>query len=104
MIVALAPLFLDTDTSEFEDAIVQQCNAAGVGRERVEELLFDVVAPILRSNLGSVAGEWSGFDEAWLLERAARTSRRPWLWRLRQRRIRRALEPQWSRIRERIRP
>ncbi|MEM1449746.1 MAG: hypothetical protein AAF957_07260 [Planctomycetota bacterium] len=102
VILALAQLFLDTETERFEDAIAAECNAAGVGPERVEELLFDVVAPLLTPNRRAVAGEWSGFDEDWLMQRVAVPYRALWLRRLMRAWRRRDLEPQWTRIRKQL--
>ena len=102
VLLALSQLFLDTETEQFEDAIALECNAAGVGPERVEELLFDVLAPVLAPNHRAVAGEWSGFDEDWLMQRVAEPNRPLWLRRLLRAWRRRDLEPHWTRIRKQL--
>ena len=99
VIMALSNLYLDTDVSEFYEYIVEECNAAGIGRDRIEELLFQHVAPALTVNLECVAGEWDGFDESWVMERIT-TQDKPSITNWLQRRLRRAYAKRhWSHIR-----
>ena len=50
--------------------------------DELERILFDEVHPVCRDNLRSVAGNWSGFDQAELVQtiitRLDRGSRRSW--------------------------
>jgi hypothetical protein len=45
----------------------------------MQQINTNEVAPVLIYNLLSVASEWSGFDEDWLLAATKRRSRRPTL-------------------------
>lgn len=67
--VALSELYLDTelqpsDHERIADAII----ASGYSIVEVEHILRREVGPIVSVNMLSVAGEWAGFDEDWLVE------------------------------------
>lgn len=67
--IALSNLFLDT---ELDDTAF--CHIAGKIEEsqlplgEVTRILMEEVLPVCIPNLKCVAGEWSGFDEKWLID------------------------------------
>jgi hypothetical protein len=66
--IALSDLFLDTDTSIFHENIVKALLASLFSVEELNEIMLQEVCPILRWNLYSVAGEWQGFNEEYVIE------------------------------------
>jgi hypothetical protein len=66
---ALSSLFLDTDTSLMRDWRASQLAASPYSLAELERILMDQVYPVCRWNLLQVAGEWAGFDLAWLESR-----------------------------------
>ena len=79
---ALSELYLDTDVALSHPYIVRTLAASPYSLDELHEMLMYDVHPALYPNLMSVAGEWAGFDETWLLERIA-TIRRQSRWRRR---------------------
>lgn len=79
---ALSDLYLDTDVTLSHDHIVRTLAASPYSLDELHQMLMYDVHPALYLNLMSVAGEWAGFDQAWLLERIA-TIRRQSRWRRR---------------------
>ena len=67
--IALSDLFLDTDVTIFYDHIVNMCAKSNYTIEEMKEILVHEVGPALAFNLHDIAGEWSGFDEYWLINR-----------------------------------
>jgi hypothetical protein len=63
---ALSDLFLDTDTSLSRSWRVRTLAESPYTIEELEAILVDEIYPVCRSNLMSIAGEWSGFDPEWL--------------------------------------
>jgi len=74
---ALSDLFLDTDVSLARQSRIDTLAASPYSLEEIERILIDEVYPICKYNLLSVAGAWSGFDQAWLEERILRRLRSP---------------------------
>ena len=74
---ALSDLYLDTDVTLSHDYIVRTLAASPYPLDELHEMLMYDVHPALYWNLMSVAGEWAGFDEAWLVERIATVRRQP---------------------------
>jgi len=74
---ALSDLYLDTDVTLSHDYIVRTLAASPYSLDELHEMLMYDVHPALYPNLMSVAGEWAGFDEAWLVERIATVRRQP---------------------------
>jgi hypothetical protein len=74
---ALSDLYLDTDVTLSHDHIVRTLAASPYSLDELHEMLMYDVHPALYRNLMSVAGEWAGFDEAWLVERIAAVRRQP---------------------------
>ncbi|WP_310392317.1 hypothetical protein [Hymenobacter sp.] len=64
----LAELYLDVELQE-EDyrRMAAVCAASGFGWPEIRQMNYDEVAPVLWANLLSVAGEWAGWDETWLI-------------------------------------
>lgn len=75
--VALSDLYLDTDVTLAHDYIARTLAASPFSLEALHEMLMYDVHPALYVNLMSVAGEWAGFDQAWLLERIEAVRRQP---------------------------
>ncbi|WP_345302618.1 DUF7079 family protein [Lysobacter hankyongensis] len=93
--IALSELYLDTDVSVFRDAIAETLAASPYSVDDLRDILMDDVHPALHANLMSVAGEWAGFDEAWLIERIETVGRQP-RWRRRMSRwFARDIDAQW---------
>lgn len=66
---ALSELYLDTDLrKEDYKRIAAVVINSGYNLAEVRNLLFNEVHPVLRRNLLSVAGEWAGFDDNWLIQ------------------------------------
>lgn len=74
---ALSDLYLDTEVAGFHDHIVRVLAASPFALETLHEMLMYDVHPALYPNLMQVAGEWAGFDDAWLLERIHAVRRQP---------------------------
>lgn len=93
--IALSDLYLDTDVSVFHEAIAETLAASPYSVDDLRDILMDDVHPVLHANLMSVAGEWAGFDEAWLIERIEAVGRQP-RWRRRMSRwFARDIDAQW---------
>ena len=65
--LALSDLFLDTDVSLSYEHIARVCGASEYSLQELKEILESEVAPVCAENLLSIAGEWAGFDEQWLV-------------------------------------
>ena len=66
---AISEFYLDTELSDDDfkriNTIFKQSNYS---LQELEDIDFYEVWPILKSNLFSTTGVWSGFDEAWLFQ------------------------------------
>jgi hypothetical protein len=69
---ALSDLFLDTEVSLDRQWRIDVLAASPYSIEELEYILIDEVYPICKYNLLSVAGEWAGFDLAWLEDQIRR--------------------------------
>ena len=70
--LALADLYLDTELGdEWLRQIARVVAASGYAWVEIKRINYDEVAPALWFNVQDVAGEWAGWDEAWLLARIA---------------------------------
>ncbi len=74
---ALSDLYLDTDATLLHEYIVRTLAASPYSLDELHEMLMYDVHPALYQNLMSMAGEWAGFDETWLVERIATIRRQP---------------------------
>ncbi len=84
--MALSELYLDNDVACAHDAIARTLAASPYSLEALHRILVDEVHPALHTNLLQVAGEWAGFDEAWLIAHLRAVCARP-LWRRRLSRL-----------------
>ncbi|MEL7258666.1 MAG: hypothetical protein AAFN80_12605 [Pseudomonadota bacterium] len=104
--VALSDLFLDTDVTLHFDYIERVLLAAPMTLEDIDVILRDEVAPVCLPNLYSVAGEWTGFSEDWLIARIETYLAKPvWLRRLGRKKREWQLcqmVPEWPCLRARI--
>ncbi|MEO0901552.1 MAG: hypothetical protein AAFY00_05855 [Bacteroidota bacterium] len=67
--LALSEFYLDTELQSADyDAISKVLKASGLGVGQLKEIDKFEVFSVLKYNLLSVAGVWTGFDEAWLYE------------------------------------
>jgi hypothetical protein len=67
--LALSNFYLDTELQEYDFRfIAQKIIDSPYSYEEVKLINQHEVFPVLQCNLLSVAGEWSGFDEKWLVE------------------------------------
>lgn len=77
--LALSELWLDTELSEADlDRIAGVIGSSGLTLEELRRVYLLEVAPVVYLNTWVVAGEWSGFDPAWLEERILCNLRRRW--------------------------
>jgi hypothetical protein len=80
--ISMAEHYLDTETRAELPWTALACVEAGLSVEEARAIWREEVEPTLGSNLLCVAGEWAGWDEAWLVERLtarrARNARRGW--------------------------
>ncbi|MES2425203.1 MAG: hypothetical protein V4562_12290 [Pseudomonadota bacterium] len=75
---ALADLWLDTWYDEAQlQRLGERIHAMGYHPEEVWRIALYEVAPAVRANLWSVAGEWAGFDARWLRRRIVSRSPDP---------------------------
>lgn len=75
--IALSDLYLDTDVTLSHDDIVRTLIASPYSLDELHEMLMYDVHPVLYPNLLSMAGEWGGFEEAWLIERILVVRKQP---------------------------
>jgi hypothetical protein len=68
-------MFLDTDTSLSRQWRAERLAGSTYTVDQLEFILVNEVYPICKYNLMSVAGEWAGFDQAWLEARILRRLR-----------------------------
>lgn len=66
---ALSEFFLDTELDDKTfDYIARVIVDTGYSRAKTENILWGEVYPVLEANLRSIAGEWAGWSDDWLLE------------------------------------
>lgn len=74
--VALSELWLDTELSEDDLRRIARVLAdSGLSLDELRRVYLVEVAPVVHPNLLCVAGEWTGFDEAWLCSQIVRNLR-----------------------------
>jgi len=67
--LALSDLFLDTELQEHNlNFIAKAMKTSDYSLAEIHDILMLEVFPVCIANLFSVAGEWAGFDEAWLIK------------------------------------
>jgi hypothetical protein len=68
--LALADLYLDTELGdEWLRQIARVVVASGYAWAKIKRINYDEVAPALWFNVQDVAGEWAGWNDAWVLDR-----------------------------------
>jgi hypothetical protein len=73
----LANLYLDTELDDQDLRPMATVLALSpYSLAELREIEVWEVAPVVSSNLLSVAGEWAGFDEEWLFEQCERRAKR----------------------------
>lgn len=66
--IALSELYLDTELEQYDfNLIATKIKESPFSFEEVKQINKEEVFPILFTNLLSVAGEWTGFQEEWLI-------------------------------------
>ncbi|MBC8082245.1 MAG: hypothetical protein H7Z21_03475 [Hymenobacter sp.] len=76
--LALSELYLDTELLDADyKRIALVLREAGLNWAEAEAINTNEVAPVVIHNLLSVAGEWSGFDEEWLVTSIMRCNKPP---------------------------
>ena len=69
MWLALSDLFLDTDVQLFREMNTRLLARSPYSLDELDAILREEVYPACSFNLSLVAGEWGGFDSAWLERR-----------------------------------
>ncbi len=101
---ALSELYLDTDTTLLEEAVVSKLAESPYSIAELEDILIREVHPVCVWN--AFAWEWIGFDPEWLenkiiKKRSSRLGHLYWSWSPLSRIVLR-LSRQWARICRRI--
>ena len=66
---ALSEFFLDTEIDDATfDYVARVVLETGYSPFEVQSILWHEVFPVLEANLRSVAGEWAGWTDDWLIE------------------------------------
>lgn len=72
--VALSDFYLDTELQEADfKSIATTILESPYSLKEVKQINKHEVFPVLYPNLLSIAGEWAGFDEQWLITEISRT-------------------------------
>jgi hypothetical protein len=67
--IALSQFYLDTELQDYDfKYIAKIILESPYSLDEVKEINKYEVFPVLHRNLQSVAGEWAGFDEEWLVK------------------------------------
>ncbi len=79
---AFSDLWLDTEVSQMTlNYIAREMKASGYPLAELKYIYQHEVAPVVYQNLLVVAGEWAGFDEAWLHDKIQQNISKPKVWR-----------------------
>ena len=77
--IALSDLFLDTELTDNELAYIARVLAdSPYSISEAETILWREVYPVCIPNMMSIAGEWAGFDEDWLVDAILQESSQKW--------------------------
>ncbi|HIC80274.1 MAG TPA: hypothetical protein EYP07_04815 [Kiloniellaceae bacterium] len=101
--VACSELCLDTELGDPDfQRIARVCAASPYGAADLDRIMFAEVRPAFGINLLSVAGEWAGWDEAFVKERVLQSQRRRWRlpWWLYP--VARSLRKDWAAVRRHV--
>ena len=105
---ALSDLWLDTELDESDlSYITREMHASGYSIQDLRDIYLYEVAPAVYWNLLCVAGEWLGFEDAWLHDKILRSLRTRtrlgrWWIRVRRRRMTYATEHHWGELQRRV--
>lgn len=101
--LALSDLFLDTELDEADLCRIGDSLArTPFGVDELELMLFRDVYPVCIRNLSSFAGEWAGFNPAWLEAEILRRGRRRWKWPAWLQMGRWRVRSDWQRVKARV--
>lgn len=75
---SLSTLYLDTDVTLLRGYRARTLAASPFTLEELEAILIDEVYPVCWTNVLNIAGEWAGFDPAWLQSRIVQRLTSPW--------------------------
>lgn len=68
--IALSELYLDTELDDSQLLqILEVIYSSPYSIEEARKIDFFEVYPVLKSNIYTLAGEWAGFNENWLIEK-----------------------------------
>jgi len=70
---ALQMFWMDTDPAIFLETGARVCARSKYSLDEIEQIYWNEVQPAVEFNLKSVAGEWTGFEIEWLVERILKT-------------------------------
>jgi len=74
--IALSDLFLDTELQGYNhEHIAKVMHESGYSYKEIEDILMLEVFPACAANLHSVAGEWAGFHEDWVIKTIIKSKR-----------------------------
>lgn len=97
----MSDLFLDTELQEQDlQRIAATIRASGLSIAEARGVLLNELCPALLFNLKSIAGEWAGFDEKWLIDRILDTMHPNLLMRLQCRWYFWLVKKDWLRVAE----
>lgn len=66
---ALSQFFLDTEVDQATfNHVAKEIQESGYTQTEIHSILWLEVFPVLQGNLKSVAGEWAGWPDDWLLK------------------------------------
>ena len=101
--LSLSDLFLDTDTNLLIDSVARNLASTPYDIKEIENILKSEIYPCCKYNLWSIAGEWEGFDEEWLVTQASQKRNSISLaWNRFFANIGIMVSPEWKKIRRKI--
>ena len=67
--LVLSEFYLDTELNDADfQRIAEILKESGYSFKELKRINYEEVAPVVSPNTLSVAGEWAGFNEEWLIE------------------------------------
>ena len=74
---SLSEFYLDTELQDSDYLrIFKSLRKSNLSTEELKEIDLYEVFPSLQANLNSVAGEWAGFNEEWLIQECTKNAKR----------------------------
>jgi hypothetical protein len=71
----MSDLYLDTDVRRFLPNLALRMTESNFSRTTLEHIFQHEVTPVVHMNMLITTGEWSGFDEQWLLAKCEKRMR-----------------------------